>query len=84
MEKKEPKTAEWVLWILIAIVGAALLFTGVRAAALQQNVVVSTMCIVVGVILAFIGLIVMLGKANVVVKEKKATEPTKKKEKADK
>lgn len=67
MEKKEEpvKTAVWVFWILMAIIGVGMLFTGIQGSVLGDNLTTSIMLVVVGIVLLFIGLIMVLGKANI-------------------
>ena len=65
MAKKEPvKTSVWVFWILIAIIGVGMLFTGLQSSVLGDNITTSVMLIVIGIILLFVGLIMTIGKAN--------------------
>ena len=64
-KKEEIKTSVWVFWILLAIIGVALLFAGIQSSLLGGSTPVAVMLIVVGVILLFIGLSMMLGKANI-------------------
>lgn len=67
MAKKEPvKTSVWVFWILIAIIGVGMLFTGLQSSVLGDNITTSVMLIVIGIILLFVGLIMTIGKANIV------------------
>ena len=64
-KKEEIKTSVWVFWILLAIIGVALLFSGIQSSLLGGSIPVAVMLIVVAVILLFIGLSMMLGKANI-------------------
>lgn len=65
-KEKEPiKTSIWVFWIMIAIIGVGLLFSGLQSSVNQDSITTSVMFIVVGIILLFIGLIMILGKANI-------------------
>lgn len=68
MDKKqeEIKTAVWVFWILLAIIGVGMLFTGIQNSVTEQKLVTSIMLIVVGIILLFIGLVMVIGKANII------------------
>lgn len=67
MANKEIKTSLWVFvfWLLIAIIGAGLLFAGIQGSVVGNPLTTSVMLIVVGIILVFIGLIMVLGKANI-------------------
>ena len=58
--------AIYVLWLVVAIAGTALLFTGIQLA-INSNVgiVAPVMLIVIGVIFVFLGLVMVLGYANV-------------------
>lgn len=65
-EKKEPiKTSVWVFWIMIAIIGVGLLFSGLQGGVRGDSITASVMFIVVGIIFLFIGLIMIFGKANI-------------------
>ncbi len=67
MAKKEQiKTSVWVFWILIAIIGVSMLFSGIQSSIVGNTITTSVMFIVVGTILLFIGLIMVIGKANIV------------------
>lgn len=78
--KKENKTSMWVFvfWIIIAIIGTGLLFTGLQNSVLGDSIPTSVMLIVIGIILIFMGLVMVLGKANI---EAKDVELPKKEEK---
>lgn len=67
MANKEIKTSLWVFvfWLLLAIIGTGLLFAGIQGSVAGNTLATSVMLIVVGVILVFIGLIMVLGKANI-------------------
>ena len=67
MANKEIKTSLWVFvfWLLIAIIGTGLLFAGIQGSVVGNALTTSVMLIVVGIILVFIGLIMVLGKANI-------------------
>ena len=67
MANKEIKTSVWVFvfWILIAIIGTGLLFSGIQSSIVGDSITTSIMLIVVGLILIFIGLVMVLGKANI-------------------
>ena len=70
MAKKEAvKTSVYVFWILIAIIGVGLLFTGLQNSVLGDSVTTSVLLIVIGVILIFMGLIMVFGKANIEAKD---------------
>ena len=80
-KKKKDQTAVWVFvfWLLIAIIGAGILFTGIENSLLSGNIRVSITSVMVGIILIFIGLIMVIGKANldagnVEMPQKKPTE----------
>lgn len=83
-KKEQTKTIVWVFWILIAIIGTGLLFTGLLFTGLQnsfsgENLGAAAMLIVFGIALIFVGLIMLLGKANIETSEielpgKKETE----------
>lgn len=62
--KKEIKTIVWVLWILMAIVGVALLFGGIQSCIIGGNIATTIMLIAVGIVLLFVGLTLLLGNAN--------------------
>ncbi len=81
IDTKTP-TFIYVLWLTIAIVGTAVLFTGIQLSvnAASTGIVIPVMLIVVGIILLFIGLVMVLGYANVEAKsESKAEGKAKKK-----
>lgn len=78
VDTKTP-TAIYVLWLIVAIAGTALLFTGIQLAVNSSvGIVVPVMLIVIGIIFVFLGLVMVLGYANI---EAKAEASTKKKEK---
>lgn len=66
-KKEETKTSVWVwvFWILIAIIGTGLLFTGLQNSVLGDSIGTSATLIIVGIALLFVGLIMILGKANI-------------------
>ena len=75
--------AIYVLWLVVAIAGTALLFTGIQLA-INSNVgiVAPVMLIVIGVIFVFLGLVMVLGYANIEAKAEameKGKSETKKK-----
>lgn len=65
-KKEEVKTAVWVFWILLAIIGVAMLFTGLQGSVAGNNITTCIMLIVIGIILLFVGLIMVIGKANII------------------
>ena len=68
-EVNKTKTSVYVFWILIAIIGTGLLFTGFQNSVLGDSITTSVMLIVVGIILIFVGLIMVLGRANIEAKD---------------
>ena len=80
-KEKNVKTSVWVFWILIAIIGVSMLFTGFQSSIAGDSITTSVMFIVIGVILLFIGLIMVIGRANIVAND---IEMPSKKEKEDK
>ena len=48
-----------------AIIGVGMLYTGIQGSVLGDNLTTSIMLVVVGIVLLFIGLIMVLGKANI-------------------
>jgi uncharacterized membrane protein len=64
-EVKEYSTSVWVFWILVAIVGTGLLFTGLQNTFTLGNLTMSVMFIVIGLILLFLSLTIVLGRANI-------------------
>ena len=65
-KKEEIKTSVWVFWILIAIIGVSMLFTGFQTSVAGDSITTSVMFIVIGIILLFVGLIMVIDKANIV------------------
>ena len=65
-KKEEVKTIVWVFWILMAIIGVSMLFAGIQSSFIGDNIVTSIMLVIVGTILLFIGLIMVIGKANII------------------
>ena len=65
-KQEEVKTIVWVFWILIAIIGVSMLFAGIQSSFIGDNIVTSIMLVIVGTILLFIGLIMVIGKANII------------------
>ena len=66
-KQEEVKTIVWVFWILIAIIGVSMLFAGIQTSVLGNNITTSVMLIIIGIILLFLGLVMVLGKANIIV-----------------
>lgn len=78
-KEKEPiKTSIWVFWIMIAIIGVGLLFSGLQSSVRGDSITTSVMFIVVGIILLFIGLIMIFGKANIEANDLEIGKPEKK------
>ena len=65
-KEKNVKTSVWVFWILITIIGVSMLFTGFQSSIAGDSITTSVMFIVIGIILLFIGLIMVIGRANIV------------------
>ena len=65
-KEKNVITSVWVFWILIAIIGVSMLFTGFQSSIAGDSITTSVMFIVIGIILLFIGLIMVIGRANIV------------------
>ena len=78
-KNEEVKTIVWVFWIMLAIIG--LLFAGIQSSVQGSNITTSVMLIVVGIILLFIGLVMVLGKANIITNEIELPKSSKKEEK---
>ena len=75
--------AIYVLWIVIAIAGTALLYTGIDLAVNSGlGIVIPVMLIVIGTLFIFLGLVMVLGNANIEAKaeaiEKSKAEAKKK------
>ena len=50
-KKEEPvKTIVWVFWLLIAIIGVGMLYTGIQGSVLGDNLTTSIMLVVVGIV----------------------------------
>ncbi len=79
-KKEEIKTSVWVFWILIAIIGVSMLFSGIQSSVLGDSIVTSIMLVIVGIILLFIGLIMIIGKANIVANDLEMPKKSTKKE----
>ena len=82
IDMKTP-VAIYVLWLVMAIAGTALLFTGIQLSVNGNvGIVTPVMLIVIGTIFVFLGLVMVLGYANVEAKAeamKNTKEDTKKK-----
>ena len=65
-KNEEVKTVVWVFWILLAIIGVSMLFAGIQGSIQCNNIATCVMLIVVGIILLFIGLVMVLGRANII------------------
>lgn len=82
-KKEEVKTSVWLFWILIAIIGVSMLFAGIQTSIVGGSITTSVMLIVIGIILLFMGLVMVLGKANIIANDVELPK-TSKKEKAEK
>ncbi len=80
-KQEEVKTIVWVFWILIAIIGVGMLFTGIQSSVIGDNIVTSIMLVMVGLILLFVGLIMVIGKANIIANDLEMPSAKKKEEK---
>ncbi len=80
-KQEEIKTIVWVFWILIAIIGVGMLFTGIQSSVIGDNIVTSIMLVMVGLILLFVGLIMVIGKANIIANDLEMPSAKKKEEK---
>ena len=80
-KQEEVKTIVWVFWILIAIIGVGMLFTGIQSSVIGDNIVTSIMLVMVGLILLFVGLIMVIGKANIIANDLEMPSTKKKEEK---
>ena len=80
-KQEEIKTIVWVFWILIAIIGVGMLFTGIQSSVIGDNIVTSIMLVMVGLILLFVGLIMVIGKANIIANDLEMPGAKKKEEK---
>ena len=79
-KKEEIKTSVWVFWILTAIIGVSMLFSGIQSSVLGDSIVTSIMLVIVGIVLLFIGLIMIIGKANIVANDLEMPKKSTKKE----
>ena len=82
-KKQEVKTIVWVFWILIAIIGVGMLFAGIQSSVIGDNISTSITLVVVGIILLFIGLIMVIGKANIIANDLEMPKSNKKEEKKE-
>ena len=82
-KKQEVKTIVWVFWILIAIIGVGMLFAGIQSSVIGDNISTSITLVVVGIILLFIGLIMVIGKANIIANDLEMPKSHKKEEKKE-
>lgn len=75
IDTKTP-TFIYVIWLTIAIIGTAVLFTGIQLSVnvAAAGIVLPVMLIVVGIILLFVGLVMVLGYANVEAKSSAKSE----------
>ena len=80
-KNEEVKTVVWVFWILLAIIGVSMLFAGIQGSIQGNNITTCVMLIVVGIILLFIGLVMVLGRANIITNDIEMPKSTKKEEK---
>ena len=80
-KNEEVKTIVWVFWIMLAIIGVSMLFAGIQSSVAGDNITTSVMLIVVEIILLFIGLVMVLGKANIITNEIELPKSSKKEEK---
>ncbi len=83
-KKEEVKTIVWVFWILIAIIGVSMLFAGIQSSFIGDNIVTSIMLVIVGTILLFIGLIMVIGKANIIANDLEMPKSSKTEKKEEK
>ena len=70
-KNEEVKTVVWVFWILLAIIGVIQ----------GNNIATCVMLIVVGIILLFIGLVMVLGRANIITNDIEMPKSSKNEEK---
>ena len=68
-KNEEVKTVVWVFWILLAIIGVSMLFAGIQGSIQGNNIATCVMLIVVGIILLFIGLVMVLGLSLIHISE---------------
>ncbi len=80
-KNEEVKTVVWVFWILLAIIGVSMLFAGIQGSIQGNNIAICVMLIVVGIILLFIGLVMVLGRANIITNDIEMPKSSKNEEK---
>ena len=80
-KNEEVKTVVWVFWILLAIIGVSMLFAGIQGSIQGNNIATCVMLIVVGIILLFIGLVMVLGRANIITNDIEMPKSSKNEEK---
>ena len=80
-KNEEVKTVVWVFWILLAIIGVSMLFAGIQGSIQGNNIATCVMLIVVGIILLFIGLVMVLGRANIITNDIEMPNSSKNEEK---
>lgn len=80
-KNEEVKTVVWVFWILLAIIGVSMLFAGIQGSIQGNNIAKCVMLIVVGIILLFIGLVMVLGRANIITNDIEMPKSSKNEEK---
>ena len=80
-KNEEVKTVVWVFWILLAIIGVSMLFAGIQGSIQGNNNTTCVMLIVVGIILLFIGLVMVLGRANIITNDIEMPKSSKNEEK---
>lgn len=80
-KKEQIKTSVWAFWIIIAVIGVCMLFAGIQSSvSATVSRTVAIMLIVVGIILLFIGLVMTVGKANIIANDLEMPKMTIKKE----
>lgn len=80
-KQEEVKTIVWVFWILIAIIGVGMLFSGIQSSTRGDSIATSIILIMVGIVLLFVGLVMVIGKANIVANDLEMPNAKKKEEK---
>ena len=80
-KNEEVKTVVWVFWILLAIIGVSMLFAGIQGSIQGNNIATCVMLRVVGIILLFIGLVMVLGRANIITNDIEMPKSSKNEEK---
>ena len=79
-KNEEVKTVVWVFWILLAIIGVSMLFAGIQGSIQGNNIATCVMLIVVGIIL-FIGLVMEIGRENIITNDIEKPKSSKNEEK---